>query len=269
MCSGGRNLEIETTSLAVLALLRAERGRDRADRAVRWLLENRGGFGEWGATQATVLALKALTAHANLQKKLLAPGTVKVSVNGAAAVKQSYGPSQAEGLVFELAGLLPGKNTVDITHDGKEELPFTLGVEYRSQRPAGSGKAAVSVTTEIERSAVKMGETVRVNATLANRRHEGLPMTLMRVGIPGGLAFQNWQLKELREKGVVAFYETHPREVILYFRQLKPDEVVKVPIDLVANVPGEYVGPASSAYLYYNNDDRAWADPIAVKIGTP
>jgi hypothetical protein len=91
-------------------------------------------------------------------------------------------------------------------------------------------------------------------------------MTLARLGLPGGLTFQNWQLKELREKGQISFFETRPREVILYFRDMKPGEVKKIGVDLVASVPGTYTGPASSAYLYYNDTDKSWAPPLYIKI---
>ena len=37
-------------------------------------------------------------------------------------------------------------------------------------------------------------------------------MTLARVGLPGGLAFQTWQLEELRDKKLIYFYETRERE---------------------------------------------------------
>ena len=36
-------------------------------------------------------------------------------------------------------------------------------------------------------------------------------MTLARIGLPGGLTFQTWQLKELRDKGKVGFDETRQR----------------------------------------------------------
>ena len=49
-------------------------------------------------------------------------------------------------------------------------------------------------------------------------------MTLARVGMPGGLTFQTWQLKELRDKGPSPSTRPAPREVILYFRDLKPGE---------------------------------------------
>src|SRR5205823_5421789 len=67
--SGGQNLAIVTTGLAVLALLKTGAHRGEVDRAVAWLQENRGGFGQWGATQATVLALKAMTQYARANRK--------------------------------------------------------------------------------------------------------------------------------------------------------------------------------------------------------
>jgi hypothetical protein len=111
-----------------------------------------------------------------------------------------------------------------------------------------------------------MGENVRLTAVLENRTSNGLPMTMARVGLPGGLSFQTWQLKELKEKGLVDQWETRAREVILYYRQMKPSEKREIPLDLVALVPGEYTGPSSSAYLYYTNDQKFWADGLKVSV---
>ena len=134
-----------------------------------------------------------------------------------------------------------------------------MAVDYRTLKPASGSKATVDLTTTMNTTNVTMGENVRVTVTLTNKTASGLPMTLARVGLPGGLTFQTWQLKELKEKGLIGFYETRPREVILYLRDMKPSEVKQIPLDLVAMVPGEYTGPASSAYLYYSNDQKTWA----------
>ena len=91
-------------------------------------------------------------------------------------------------------------------------------------------------------------------------------MTLARVGLPGGLTFQTWQLKELRDKKLIDFYETRAREVILYFRAMKPGETREIPLDLVATVPGHYTGPASSAYLYYTDEHKTWVKPMTVTV---
>ena len=91
-------------------------------------------------------------------------------------------------------------------------------------------------------------------------------MTVARIGLPGGLSAQSWQLEDLRKSGAVAFYETGPREVIVYFRDMAPGAESKIPLDLVADVPGSYTAPASSAYLYYSNDKKYWVEGEKVSI---
>jgi hypothetical protein len=111
-----------------------------------------------------------------------------------------------------------------------------------------------------------MGEGVTLRARVENRAAEGIPMTLARVGLPGGLTFQTWQLKELKDKGAIDFYETRDREVILYFRSLGPKANKEIDLDLMATVPGEYVAPASTAYLYYTDEFKHWAEPLNVTV---
>ena len=38
-----------------------------------------------------------------------------------------------------------------------------------------------------------------------------------------------------------------------------PEQKIEVALDLIARVPGEYRGPASRAYLYYNADHKHWS----------
>jgi hypothetical protein len=60
--------------------------------------------------------------------------------------------------------------------------------------------------------------------------------------------------------------EVRGREVILYWRSLDADQVVRVPLSLTAAVPGTYAGPASRAYLYYGDEDKQWQPGMTVDI---
>jgi hypothetical protein len=266
--STGQNLEVETTALATLALIKADGAQAAVRAGIEWLVRSRGGAGTWGATQATVLALKALTAYAMATKQMTGSGSIELVVNGRTVGRQSYQAGRSEALVLDGFGkmLTAGANKVQIVHQGERALPYSLAVDYRSTRPASHPDTAVALETRIARTDLKMGDAVRVTVTLRNRTSQGQPMTLARIGLPGGLAFQSWQLKELVDKKMVDFYETRGREVILYLRQMAPGESRAVPLDLVATVPGDYTGPASQAYLYYTDDQRAWASPLAVHI---
>ena len=74
------------------------------------------------------------------------------------------------------------------------------------------------------------------------------------------------QLTDLREKGVISYFETRDRELILYWRHLTPEQKITLTVDLVCDVPGAYRGPASRGYLYYDADHKHWVDPLAIKI---
>src|SRR5262249_4931105 len=149
---------------------------------------------------------------------------VTVRINGQVAGREHYEAGRRAPLVFgDIERFMrPGRNKVELVHEGQTPLPFTLGVDYRSLTPASSKAAAVDLRTAIERPQVGLGESVRMNVYVRNRTDAGQPMTLARIGIPGGLAYQTWQLKELRDKGLIAFYETGPREVNVYLRQMRP-----------------------------------------------
>jgi hypothetical protein len=74
------------------------------------------------------------------------------------------------------------------------------------------------------------------------------------------------QLKELVKSGKIAAYEVLGRQVVLYWRSLKAQEKVQLPLSLVAAIPGTYTGPASRAYLYYTDEFKTWAAPLRITI---
>ncbi len=266
--SGGKALDVETTSLSILALLSAK-GQEAAVRsAVQWLASARDAFGGYGNTQATILSLKALTAYDKASRQMPAGGEIAVYVKGKEVGKVRFEKGRKDPIVLDDLGKYfgEGENPVELKLTSTLSLPFTLSMEYRSNDPASSPDVPLKLTTVAAKDAAKMGETLRVTAKVENTRDQGLPMTLVRVGIPGGLSYQTWQLKELVEKKAIDFFETREREVIVYFRALPPKAVKEIALDLVANVPGSYTAPASSAYLYYTAEQKVWAPPLKARI---
>src|SRR5262249_522011 len=85
--SGGRDLEIETTALTLLGWLRANDPTylPVIKDATRWISQQRGGFGAYGSTQSTILALKALTLHAKKMAHPAESGEFVVKANGLVA----------------------------------------------------------------------------------------------------------------------------------------------------------------------------------------
>jgi hypothetical protein len=108
-----------------------------------------------------------------------------------------------------------------------------------------------------------------------NASGKGQGMTVAIVGLPAGLTLPEdfKQLKDytrLQENGtkagLISAWETNGRELVLYWRDLAPDAKIEVNLDLICRVPGQYRGPASRAYLYYNPDHKHWVEPLSVAI---
>ena len=153
-------------------------------------------------------------------------------------------------------------------------LPYTFTWTYNTLKPTNPEKAPVVLTTKLDRTTVKKGDTVRLTAKVTNKTGKGQGMTVAILGLPAGLNVppDQKQLKEMirlpkdGSRPLVSYFEIRNRELILYWRDLGPDQSIEVPIDLICRSPGEYRGPASRAYLYYNSDQKYWVDPLAIKI---
>lgn len=267
--SGGISLKIEATSLAILAMLKAETPDKAAlNKALEFIVNNRS-FGGYGSTQGTVLALKALTAFTKSNKKTDEAGTVSLLVDRKKVQTLHYEAGAKGEIVFkDFAALLEkGKHRVEIQFSNTSEaLPYALDIEWTSTLPSSSMECEVSISTQLAGTEVQMGGLLGLHTTIQNTQNKGLPMAMAKLGIPGGLSAQPWQLKELQEKGIIDFYETTPNYVVCYFRDMAPNETCEIHLDLKAEIPGFYEAPASSAYLYYTAEFKDWKQVQDVRI---
>jgi len=110
------------------------------------------------------------------------------------------------------------------------------------------------------------GDVIEAVATVKNVTTKALPMVVAIVGIPGGLEVRHDHLKELVRAEKVAAYEVRGRDVVLYWRSLAADQAIRIPLSLVAEIPGTYTGPASRAYQYYTDEHKTWVTPLKVEV---
>ena len=242
--------------------------REQASRAIDWIVRNRAGDGSFGSTQATVLALKALVEHAKANRKTLTSGELIVKHGDQVLGSQQFGADEVN--TIKLGGfegqLRAGENKLAISLTGDNEMPYTIDVSYRAQKPHSDPDCAVEVSTNLASAELKAGQTVALHAELANKTDQGQPMTVAILGLPAGLQPRADQLEELKKNGTIDYYETRAREVICYWRSLAPKKRIPLKLDLVAEWPGKYTGPASRAYLYYTAERKHWAEPLSVTI---
>jgi uncharacterized protein YfaS (alpha-2-macroglobulin family) len=280
--SGGRDLQIETTALVLHAWLKAKRPElfnRPVQSAVKWVGQQRGGYGGFGSTQSTILALKALIAFAKANKKTAEAGDLIVYLADKEVARKHFPAGAEEAVTLELNDaeklLKPGKNSLRVEVTGKNSFPYASTWSYRSLKPASAAQCPVGLTTRLERETASEGETVRLTVQVENKSGKGQGMTVAVVGLPAGLTLPEdmKQLKDMArlrnngaERGEIDAWETRGRELVLYWRDLAPDKKIEVNIQLICRVPGEYQGPASRAYLYYNADTKCWVEPLKVAI---
>lgn len=271
--STAQNLEIETVSLVILAMLKSPTEYYATlPNAVKHLLTLRSNGGRFGSTQGTVLALKALTQFAKFNKKTPESGKFEVYIDGKLVGNKTYqagdrGELKIDGLE---AFLNEGDHTIEVRFaDTKQALPIAFTSDWNTRVPNNSPDCVVGLKTSLNAQKCEMGETVRMTVELSNQSKQGQPMTVATVGIPSGLSLQPWQLKQLMERNVVDFYEIHNQYLVLYYRDMSPKEKHTIELDLKAEVPGSYEAPAASAYLYYTDELKTWAPGPAILIRSP
>jgi hypothetical protein len=206
-------------------------------------------------------------------------GEVVLYAGDREVARKSFTGRTRQALVLDVADaeklLQPGKNELRLEVSGESELPYTLTWSYRTLQPPSAEGCLVRLATTLDRTEAAEGDTVRLTVTLENTTDTDQGMVTAVVGLPAGLGLPEdmKQLKEharLRadgqEPGLISAWEVRGRELILYWRGLGAGERVRVPLDLICQVPGAYRGPASRAYLYYNADLKCWVEPLRMVI---
>jgi predicted anti-sigma-YlaC factor YlaD len=283
--SGGRTLQIESTALALLAWMKYNQPQEyhqNTSLAIKWIGQQRGGHGGFGSTQSTILALRALLVYAKTNTKPAQPGELVLKIGEQEIARRPFDPNQRDTVSIDVPDaekvLKAGKNAVSIelvTAKQGGVLPYTFRLDYQSLKPVSAEGSPIRMAAKVARTEAKDGETVGMRVTVENTAKKGQGMVVAIVGLPAGLNLPE-NLEQLRqytrlrnngtESGVISAFEVKGRELVLYWRQMAPEQKIDVDIDLICRVPGEYRGPASRAYLYYNADHKHWIDPAVVKV---
>jgi len=247
--SRAASLRVETMALYTIALTR-EKSPDQvaiADMVSRILAEK--SYYGYGSTQATVLALQAIVEFRKLAGEQLFKSQLQIMINNEITLAGKD----------KISNIKEGDNTFSIKYtDEKEAVPYQLELAYYTLLPPDNPQAELKLSTKLSRTQAKVGETVRMEVTVKNTRNTLQPMSIAKIGIPGGLTVQPWQLKELMEKHRVAYYEIFDNYLVLYWMGFAEGETKQVNLDLKAEIAGKYRGKSSNTYLYYTPEYKHW-----------
>jgi len=264
--SYGRDYEICCTSLAVLAWIRChtERFMENINKVKSWL-STQCYSGRFGSTHSTILALKALVAIESLSPEIDVYQKVDIFLNN--ELVQTYDYEKTTNRQLQIGPKFhPGPQHIKLVlNDG--EARCNCDTIFCYELPDNHPDCCLKLETRLSSNKINEGEGSEIFVTITNTdQYQGVPMVTAIVRIPSGLEPRHRQLKDLVDKGTVAYYETKNREVAFFFREMGPGQVLEFKMDVTASYPGTYVGNASCVYLYYTDDEKYWCEGINVNI---
>jgi hypothetical protein len=271
--STGTSASVETTGLAVQALLKWGRAAGTARKALAYITSKKDATGAWGSTQATIMALRALLLASEKGAADLR-GTVEIAVNGKTTEKLILTPENNDLLhqfVFkEIAS--SGSNLVEIRYDGKGTLGYQAAGQYFIPWDKEGEKEPFSISVNYDRTKLTQDDIATATATMRNNLPKSANMVMVDLGIPPGFDLLNEDLQEYQEKssklksGRLEKFSQTATQAILYFNALAAGETVQLKFRLRAKYPIRTRTFQSRVYEYYDPDVRSVARPVSLEV---
>jgi hypothetical protein len=247
--------DVETTAQAVLALSAARRER-LVGPALAWLAERRQG-GHWGSTQATVLALKALSLIPIVP--INGPRTIEVRLNGQVVHTIDIEPNQADVVrqVELTRHLRPEADRLEIRGPNGGGISYQLELRSNVLIPVG-GDSPFAVKLDRDRNATPLGERTAVKVTVENRSKTASNMVMLSVPIPAGFQLDrdDWDL--LVRNQTIDRFEANVSEIRAYVRSLSPGQPLTIPFHLRAVAACDVQSGPPRIWEYYNPERIAY-----------
>lgn len=259
---------IETTALAVMAIVRSGQYPNLANRALPWLIEQKDGSGTWHSTQATVLALRALLAGTSAPIGEDKPRHVRWHVNDGEA--QAIHIDADQGEVMKQIDLSPvvasGGNRINLTELTDTAMTYQLAVRWHVPQLQTDAAQALSIDVTYDRTELRTGDTVTATATVTNHQRRAAPMLIVDLPIPPGFEPDRAAINQWVTRGDAAKVQFTPRQIIVYLRQLSGETTLQLSYPLRATMPVDAAAPAAKAYEYYDPAVEARSEPARLRV---
>jgi len=267
--ASGDAAAIETTGLVGYALMKADAYPADTAGAMRFILANKDAVGTWYNTQATMNALRALSAAAT-PRGSDAEGTLTVTVNGVLADTIPVNASNGDLLRrFDLTDYaVVGENSVRVEMVGTGEVSYRVTrTAYRPALPAPTGTFSLNVGYDATTTTV--GTPIRVTAHVVNNSDGIQDQVMVRVGRAPGFTPRGEDLEAIVASGLASRYEVRSDDVTFYLMGFPAHGTRDLSYRLTPSLVVEALAPASSVYPYYRPDEKQMVDPQRFVVTTP
>ncbi|HEY4357579.1 MAG TPA: MG2 domain-containing protein [Acidobacteriaceae bacterium] len=270
----GTSAAVETTGLAVQALLKWGQSAGVARKAMTYIASKKDASGTWGTTQATIMALRALLLAAQIGSADVR-GTAQVLLNGKTVETLVLTPDNNDLFhQFVLPGVMDtGANEVEIRFEGSGGLAYQVAGRYFlpwDTKPSEEDTLAIRVA--YDRTKLEQNDIVTATATVRNNLPKTANMVMVDLGIPPGFELLTEDLQEFQEKtakqktGKLEKFSLTATQAILYFNAFAPRSTVELRFRLRAKFPIRARTFESKVYEYYDPAVSATAKPIQLEV---
>ncbi len=273
MYGSGDSAAVETTGLAVQALLKWGQANDAVRKALHYITSKKGARGNWGTTQATIMALKALLA-ASERGSADVHGAVEVLLNGRTMDTLQLNADNNDLLhQFVFRGIdAQQQNEVEVKFSGSGSLAYQVAGRYFVPWQARAEAEALSIEVAYDRTTLARNDIATATATVRNNLTKTANMVMVDLGIPPGFELLTEDLQGYQDRtagaraGRLEKFSLTATQAILYFNALSPREAVSLKFRLRAKYPIRAKTFASRVYEYYDPQVQAVARPVQMVV---
>lgn len=273
MYGAGESAAVETTGLATQALLKWGQASAQVRKALAYLYQKKQGSGNWGTTQATIMALRAL---------LLATQLSASDVHGSLAIVVNHEPVETLVLNEENNDLLHQfvfKNidpanaaNIELKLDGSGSLAYQVVGRTFVPWQAKNAGGPLSIDVRYDRTQLAQNDIANAMATIRNNLTKSANMVMVDIGIPPGFELMTEDLQALQEKsagaanGRLEKFSLTATQAILYLNSLAPEQTVTISYRLRAKYPIRARTFESRVYEYYEPEIEATVQPVEFEV---
>jgi uncharacterized protein YfaS (alpha-2-macroglobulin family) len=273
MYGAGESAAVETTGLAAQALLKWGQAPAQVREALAFLYAKKQASGNWGTTQATIMALRALLLATQLSASDV-HGTLAIVVNGKPAQSLVLNEENNDLLhAFVFKDIDPAKTAnVELKLDGAGSLAYQVVgrtfIPWQSKPAAGP----LSIDVSYDRTKLEQNDIVNATATIRNNLLKSANMVMVDLGIPPGFELLTEDLQTFQEKsagtasGKLEKFSLTATQAILYFNSLAPEQTVNLRYRLRAKYPIRARTFESRVYEYYEPEITATVQPVVLEV---
>lgn len=255
--------DLETTALAVQALLKSGQRSALAKKGLDYLTEKKDALGNWQTTQATILSLKAFLLSFTKGANADTEGTISISADGRPA--GSVQVTNENNDLLHLVDLKPythtGAHKIALSFAGRGSMQYQIVGRYYvpwARVADKNRREPLSIDLTYDRMRLAQDESVTARVRVQNNTAARARMVMVDLGIPPGFEPSGEDFAELvdmtrgKEGGKLEKYTITAKQVILYLDGLNPRQAAEFTFRLRAKFPVRAQTFPARVYEYYN-----------------